>query len=151
MVRLLLSYAAFAYLEILMQPYPRERYYRLDRYSEHSFQGYKNYFNYRLAFLQNIIEHACALLKRQFQILYAMSQYHPARQDMIVTACCIMHNMIKTVTPNDKLIQDVLNHWSSMQNMDADADAGESSHVVDMSNESAQAIGAIKDAIALLM
>ncbi|KAF5454783.1 hypothetical protein F2P56_024422 [Juglans regia] len=45
----------------------------------------------------------------------------------------------------------VLNHRSSMQNMVSDTDAGELSHVIDMSTESAKAKGAMRDAIALPM
>ncbi|XP_041017924.1 uncharacterized protein LOC121260144 [Juglans microcarpa x Juglans regia] len=127
-----------------MPPYPRERYHRSDRYSRHRFRGYKDYFNYRHVSLRNVVERAFALLNK----LYAMSRYRPTRQDMIVTACCTLHNMIKMVIPNDEFIQDVLNHRSLMQNMDADADAGESSHAIGMSSELAQAM---RDAIALLM
>ena len=55
------------------------------------------------------------------------------------------------MTPNDEIIQDVLNHWSAMQNMAVENEAVETSHMVDMSSESAQAMGAMRNAIALPM
>ncbi|XP_042980024.1 uncharacterized protein LOC122310210 [Carya illinoinensis] len=143
--------AAFPCIEMFMPPYPRERYHRSGCYNEDGFQGYKDYFNYRHSSLRNIIERTFSLLKRRFRILYAMPPYRPVRQGMIITACCTLYNMIKIVTPNDEIIQGISNHRSEMQNSSTENESGETSHVVDMSSESAQAMGAMRDAIALPM
>ncbi|XP_042980027.1 uncharacterized protein LOC122310212 [Carya illinoinensis] len=142
---------AFPCIEMFMPPYPRERYHRSDHYNKDGFRGYKDYFNYRHSSLRNVIERTFSLLKRRFRILYAMPPYRPVRQGMIITACCTLHNMIKTVTPNDEIIQGISNHRSEMQNSSTENESKETSPVVDMSSESAQAMGAMRDAIALPM
>ncbi|XP_035544597.1 uncharacterized protein LOC118347990 [Juglans regia] len=144
--------SAFPCIEKFMPPYPRERYHRSDRYSGRQFRGYKDYFNFRHSSLRNIIERTFALLKNRFQILSAMPRYRPTRQGMLVTACCTLHNLIKTVTPNDEFIQAALELQFSQEKMTgADNDAGDTSEVVDMSHESASAMIAQRDGIAIPM
>ncbi|KAF5450064.1 hypothetical protein F2P56_030443 [Juglans regia] len=81
-----------------------------------------------------------------------MPPYPQERQGMLVTACCTLHNLIKTVTPNDEFIQAALELQFSEENMTgADNDAGETSEVVDMSHESASTMIAQRDGIAIPM
>ncbi|KAF5445441.1 hypothetical protein F2P56_034489 [Juglans regia] len=143
--------SAFPCIEKFMPPYPRERYHRSDRYSGHQFRGYKDYFNFCHSSLRNIIERTFALLKNRFLILNAMPRYRPTRQGMLVTACCTLHNLIKTVTPNDEFIQATLALQFSEENMDAADHLGETSEVVDVSYESAGVMAAQRDGIAIPM
>ncbi|KAF5470966.1 hypothetical protein F2P56_011448 [Juglans regia] len=135
---------AFPCIEKFMPPYPRERYHQSDRYSGRQFRGYKDYFNFCHSSLHNIIERTFELLKNRFQILNAMPRYRPTRQGMLVTACCTLHNLIRTVTPNDEFIQAALALQFSEENTTGN------SEVVDMSHESAEAMASQRDAIAIL-
>ncbi|XP_035542818.1 protein ALP1-like [Juglans regia] len=143
--------SAFPCIEKFMPPYPRERYHRSDRYGARQFRGYKDYFNFRHSSLRNVIERTFALLKNQFQILEAMPRYRPSRQGMIVTACCTLHNLIKTVMPNDEYIQRALGLQLSGGNTPEGEDVDETEEVVDMSHESAGAMAAQRDGIGIPM
>ncbi|XP_035540302.1 uncharacterized protein LOC118344256 [Juglans regia] len=143
--------SAFPCIEKFMPPYPRERYHRSDHYSGRQFRGYKDYFNFRHSSLRNIIERTFALLNNRFQILSAMPRYRPTWQGMLVTACCTLHNLIRTVTPNDEFIQAALALQFSEENMTGNDEADEPSKVVDMSHESVGAMAAQRDAIAIPM
>ncbi|XP_041011364.1 uncharacterized protein LOC121255150 [Juglans microcarpa x Juglans regia] len=138
-------------IEKFMPPYPRERYHISARYGARQFRGYKDYFNFRHSSLRNVIERTFALLKNRFHILEAMPRYRLNRQGMIVTACCTVHDLIKTVTLNVKFIQHALGLQFNGENMPGGEDVGSTEEVVDMSHESAGAMAAQRDGIAIPM
>ncbi|XP_042950411.1 uncharacterized protein LOC122282544 [Carya illinoinensis] len=143
--------SAFPCIEKFMPPYPRERYHQSDRVSGRNFRGYRDYFNFRHSSLWNIIEHTFALLKNRFQILSTMPHYRPTRQGMLVTACCTLHNLIKTVMPYNEFIQHALTMQLNGDGSIGEEEAGETSEVVDMSHESAGAMATQRDEIAIPM
>jgi hypothetical protein len=60
-------------------------------------------FNYRHSSLQMVIERSFGVLKARFPILTHMPRYSNARQRMIVTACCVVHNFIRTFAHSDEM------------------------------------------------
>ncbi|KAF5452225.1 hypothetical protein F2P56_027251 [Juglans regia] len=143
--------SAFPCIQKFMPPYPRERYYRSDHYGARQFRSYKDYFNFRHSSLPNVIERTFALLKNRFQILEAMPRYSPNKQGMILTTCCTLHNLIKTITLNDEFIQHALGLQFNGQNMPGGEDVGSTEEVVDMSHESAGTMVAQRDGITIPM
>ncbi|XP_035543581.1 uncharacterized protein LOC118347669 [Juglans regia] len=76
-----------------------------------------------------------------------MTPYPRERQRMIVTACCTLHNLIKTVTPNDEFIQHALGLQLNGESMPGGEDVSSTEEVADMSHESARAMAAQRDGI----
>ena len=60
-------------------------------------------FNYRHSSLRMVVEQTFGVLKARFPIFYHMSNYSVARQRMIITACCTIHNFLRLHQQNDKL------------------------------------------------
>ncbi len=60
-------------------------------------------FNYRHSSLRMVVERTFGVLKARFPIFYHMPKYSVARQRMIVTACCTIHNFIRLHQRNDQL------------------------------------------------
>jgi hypothetical protein len=50
-----------------------------------------------------VIERSFGVLKTRFPILTHMPRYSNARQRMIVTACCVVHNFIRTFAYSDEM------------------------------------------------
>ncbi|XP_040994226.1 putative nuclease HARBI1 [Juglans microcarpa x Juglans regia] len=142
--------SAFPCTEGFMPPYPRVRYHRSERRGSHTFQGYKDLFNYRHSSLRNVIERTFGVLKKRFRILNLMPPYLPTRQRYLIIACCTIHNFIRMVTPNDRDFL-VYSNPDDYPGMDANQNTSEETHVPDMSIASAQAMAARRDAIALPM
>ncbi|XP_035551106.1 uncharacterized protein LOC118349685 [Juglans regia] len=95
--------SAFPCTRGFMPLYPRVRYHRFDRHSNSSFSGYQDYFNYRHSSLRNVIERTFGVLKKRFRILKSMNPYKVTQQRYIAITCCVMHNIIRSITPNDKI------------------------------------------------
>ena len=60
-------------------------------------------FKYRYSSLCMVVERTFGVLKARFPIFYHMPNYSVARQRMIVTACCTIHNFIRLHQWNDQL------------------------------------------------
>ncbi|XP_035539625.1 uncharacterized protein LOC109010400 [Juglans regia] len=96
------------------------------------------------------MERTFGVIKEQFTILSNMPPYSVGRQGLIITACCALHNYIRTVTPDDWIFQT----WSTMHLPviePAVGDGGSSSGHVDLSTEAQNNMGAIRDEIAISM
>ena len=61
-------------------------------------------FNYRQSSLRMVIEKSFEVLKARFPFLSHMPRYSNARQRMIVTACCVVHNFIRTFAYSDEML-----------------------------------------------
>ncbi|XP_035551094.1 putative nuclease HARBI1 [Juglans regia] len=134
----------------LLPPYPRERYHRSDRHNDRGFHGYKDYFNYHHSTVRNIVERTFGVIKERFHILSNMPPYSVGRQGLIITACCTLHNYIRTVTPDDWIFQT----WSTMRLPviePAVGDGGSSPSHMDLSTEAQNNMSAIRDDIAIAM
>lgn len=121
-----------------------------DLYSQHSFQGYKDYFNDSHFSIYNVIECIFGVLKECFKILSLIPAYSIGRQGLIVTTCCMLHNFIRRMTSNDQIFE----RWSNMQlpknALGVGDEAGSCCHP-NITIESGQAIAAKRDEITIPM
>ncbi|KAF2291970.1 hypothetical protein GH714_042312 [Hevea brasiliensis] len=92
----------------LIAPYRGVRYH-LNEYSRRGPQNAKELFNHRYASLRNVIERAFGVLKKRFQIIASGTEPHYSFETMIeiVLACCIIHNFLMGVDPDENLIAEV--------------------------------------------
>ncbi|KAL7254280.1 hypothetical protein ACSBR1_008642 [Camellia fascicularis] len=56
--------------------------------------NYQEYFNIKHASTKNIIERCFGMLKMRWAILHNASYYPIKTQNRIITACCMLHNII---------------------------------------------------------
>ncbi|XP_058007937.1 protein ALP1-like [Hevea brasiliensis] len=92
----------------LIAPYRGVRYH-LNEYSRRGPQNAKELFNHRHASLRNVIERAFGVLKKRFPIIASGTEPHYSFETMIeiVLACCIIHNFLMGVDPDENLIAEV--------------------------------------------
>ncbi|XP_059625975.1 uncharacterized protein LOC132269011 [Cornus florida] len=67
----------------------------------------KELFNHRHSSLRNAIERAFGVLKKRFRIPVDEPMFGFENQVKLVIACCIIHNHIRGVMPDDPLLNDV--------------------------------------------
>ena len=53
-------------------------------------------FNYRLPRARRVVENAFGILANRFQVLLSTMQHHPSTVKLIVKACLILHNLMRT-------------------------------------------------------
>ncbi|KAG6527504.1 hypothetical protein ZIOFF_009607 [Zingiber officinale] len=83
--------------------------YHLKEYSRCGLTNAKELFNLRHASLHNAIERAFGVLKKRFPIIASGTEPHyeiNIRIDIIL-ACCILHNFLMGVDPDERLISEV--------------------------------------------
>lgn len=92
----------------LITPYRCVRYH-LKEYSTRPPENAKELFNLRHASLRNAIERAFGVLNKRFPIIGSTTEptYSAETQSQIVLACCILHNYLMSVDPNEELIVQV--------------------------------------------
>ena len=100
--------AGYALKSKFITPYRSTRYH-LREYSSHPPQNSRELFNLRHSSLRTSIERAFGVLKKRFPIIASgtEAQYHIETQCEIVLACCILHNFLMGVDPNEELILEV--------------------------------------------
>jgi hypothetical protein len=79
---------AFSLRTYLMKPYGTRN---LDR--EHRI------FNYRLSRARRVVENAFGILANRFQVLLSTMNHHPDNVRLIVKACVLIHNLMRTRYP----------------------------------------------------
>ncbi|GFS29179.1 hypothetical protein Acr_00g0005690 [Actinidia rufa] len=79
----------------LLAPYRGQRYHINIWRQGHQPQSREEYFNMNHASTRNVIERCFGVLKMRFAILRSCSYYPMRTQCRIVTACCLIHNLIK--------------------------------------------------------
>ncbi|XP_042476667.1 protein ALP1-like isoform X2 [Macadamia integrifolia] len=104
--RYYLADAGFPLLKHFITPYRGLRYH-LNDVRDRLPNLPKELFNHRHSLLRNVIERACGVLKKRFGILCSKPGYSYERQIDIVLACCMVHNHIRRVMPDDSLLGDV--------------------------------------------
>ncbi|XP_028072727.1 uncharacterized protein LOC114274944 [Camellia sinensis] len=89
-------------------PYRSTRYH-LKEYSVHQPENSQELFNLCHASLRNEIERAFGVLKKRFPILGSGAEpyYDVDTQADIVLACCILHNYLMGIDPNEGLVEEV--------------------------------------------
>ncbi len=79
---------AFALRPTMMKPY--------------SLRGLTNderIFNYRLSRARRVVENSFGILANRFQVLLTTMQHHPSTVKVIVKACMVLHNLMRTRYP----------------------------------------------------
>ena len=92
----------------LIAPYRGVRYH-LKEYSVRPPENAKELFNLRHALMRNAIERAFGVLKKRFPIIASTIEpnYCVDTQNEIILACCILHNYLMGVDPDESLIAEV--------------------------------------------
>ncbi|KAL0002423.1 hypothetical protein SO802_016204 [Lithocarpus litseifolius] len=92
----------------LITPYMGARYH-LKEYSIPSPKNAKKLFNLRHASLRNAIKRAFGVLKKRFSIIASTTEptYCVDTQNEIILSCCILHNYLMGVDPDESLIAEV--------------------------------------------
>ncbi|XP_028116575.1 putative nuclease HARBI1 [Camellia sinensis] len=92
----------------LIPPYRGVRYH-LKEYSNHPPENARELFNHRHASLRNAIERAFGVLKKRFPIIASTIEptYSVNTQSNIVIACCILHNFLMGVDPDENITAEV--------------------------------------------
>ncbi|XP_074568346.1 uncharacterized protein LOC141824901 [Curcuma longa] len=92
----------------LLAPYPRVRYH-LKEYSQCGPENAEELFNLTHASLHMAIKRAFGVLKKRFPIIASGAEPdYPIRTHIcIIVACCILHNFLMGVDPNNRLVEEV--------------------------------------------
>lgn len=80
---------AFALEEYMQKPY-----------SQRALSREERIFNYRLSRARRVVENAFGVLAMRFRVLTTTMRQSPEVVNLIVTVCCILHNIIRERYPN---------------------------------------------------
>ncbi|GAV56836.1 LOW QUALITY PROTEIN: DDE_4 domain-containing protein, partial [Cephalotus follicularis] len=89
----------------IISPYRGVRYHLNEFSKERSPENEKELFNLRHSFLRTTIELGFGILKKHFRVLDVEPFWSFATQVDVVLACCVIHNHIMGVDPNDPVVQ----------------------------------------------
>ena len=83
--------------------------YHLKEYSARPPENVKELFNLRYASLRNAIERAFGVLKKRFPIIASTIEpsYYVDTKNEFILSCCILHNYLMGVDPDESLIPEV--------------------------------------------
>ncbi|KAJ4758803.1 nuclease [Rhynchospora pubera] len=100
--------AGFMIKSGLITPYRGERYH-LKEFSSNPPQNDRELFNLRHSSLRNSIERAFGVLKKRFPIIASGAEPHYDKdtQNLIILACCILHNFLLDVDPDNENLTEV--------------------------------------------
>jgi hypothetical protein len=94
---------AFPLKEYLQKPYPQ-------RNLTHD----QRVFNYRLSRARRCVENAFGVMVSRFRVMLNPMCLQPDKVDVVILACCVLHNMLRTLVPggymNGKDIEDPDTH-----------------------------------------
>ncbi|KAL0007179.1 hypothetical protein SO802_008681 [Lithocarpus litseifolius] len=100
--------------------------------------------------LRNVIERCFGVLKARFPVLKMMPRYKPCRQGNVMRACFTIHNFIRMATRHDRLFTQF-----NIDNLTIEGEGrnnlGEPSHIVDLTDQAAEAMVTYRDQITRLM
>ncbi|XP_058181174.1 uncharacterized protein LOC131299605 [Rhododendron vialii] len=86
-----------------LTPYHGQRYHINIWRQGHMPTSKEEFFNMKHSAARNCIERSFGVLKMRFAILRSPSFYPIRTQCRIVSACCLLHNLIKREMPNDPI------------------------------------------------
>ncbi|KAK0573438.1 hypothetical protein LWI29_008014 [Acer saccharum] len=107
----------------LIAPYRGVRY-QLKEYFSHPLQNSRELFNLRHASLRNAIERAFGVLKKRFPIIGSTTEpnYSADTQSSITLACCILHNYLMGVDPDEilnvEVDKEISNEFEEIEEVD---------------------------------
>jgi DDE superfamily endonuclease len=88
-------------------PYRGMRYHRKDFSQSNPPANAKELFNLRHSSLRSIIECTFGILKQRFRILDCYNHFPYRTQVVLVLVCCLLHNFIMDLSPNDEITRRV--------------------------------------------
>lgn len=95
-------------------PYRGVRYH-LKEYSNHEPENEKELFNHRHSSLRSTVERGFGVLKKRFRMLGGEPYLKYELQVDVVLACCVLHNHIVGVDPNDRIMRRVNRRFQPRQ------------------------------------
>ena len=95
-----------------MSPYRSVRYH-LKEFSDRPLENEQELFNLQHSSLRTTIERGFRVLKKRFRVLDAEPCWSFETQVKVVLACCVVHNHIIGVEPNDHIMEDAMNQVKS--------------------------------------
>ena len=96
----------------ILSPY-RSVQYHLKEFSDRPPENEQELFNLRHSSLRTTIERGFGVLKKRFRVLNAEPFWSFETQMKVVFACCVIHNNIMGVEPNDHIIEAAMNQVES--------------------------------------
>ena len=96
----------------ILSPYRSVRYH-LKEFSDRPPENEQELFNLRHSLLRTTIERGFGVLKKRFRVLDAEPFWSFPTQVKVVLACCVVHNHIMGVEPNDHIMEDAMNEVES--------------------------------------
>ena len=87
--------------------------YHLKEFSDRPPENAQELFNLRHSSLRTTIERGFEMLKKHFQMLDAEQFWYFETQVKVMLACCVVHNHIMGVEPNDHIMEDAMNQVES--------------------------------------
>lgn len=91
----------------MLTPYRGVRYHLNEYSSQNPPRNAKELYNLRHSSLRNGVERAFGILKGRFRAIDAKPFWSYKTQVDVVLACCILHNLIMGLDPNDYIAQQV--------------------------------------------
>ena len=93
----------------LITPYRTTRYHLKEFSSRNPPRTPQELFNHRHSSLHNAVERAFGVLKKRFPIIASKTEptYGVKTQNLIIIACCILHNFLMMVDPDEDLVAEV--------------------------------------------
>uniref|UniRef100_A0A2N9HM00 DDE Tnp4 domain-containing protein n=1 Tax=Fagus sylvatica TaxID=28930 RepID=A0A2N9HM00_FAGSY len=98
----------------ILSPYRKVRYH-LQEFSDHPPENARELFNLRHASLRTTIERGFGVLKKRFRVLGAEPFWSFETQVEVVLACCVLHNHIVGVDPDDPIMGDTASEVGSQR------------------------------------
>ena len=87
--------------------------YHLKEFSDRPPENEQELFNLRHSSLRTTIERGFGVLKKRFRVLNAELFWSFETQMKVVFACCVIHNHIMGVEPNDHIMEAAMNQVES--------------------------------------
>ena len=107
-----LSDAGYGNKNRILSPYQSVRYH-LKEFSDRPPENAQELFNLQHSSLRTTIERGFEVLKKRFRVLDAEPFWSFETQVKVVLACCVVHNHIMGVEPNDHIMEDAMNEVES--------------------------------------
>ena len=96
----------------ILSPYRSVRYH-LKEFSDRPPENAQELFNLRHSSLRTTIARGFGVLKKHFRVLDAEPFWSFETQVKVVLLCCVVHNHIMGVEPNDHIMEDAMNQVES--------------------------------------
>ena len=107
-----LGYVGYGNKNGILSPYRSVRYH-MKEFSDRPPENAQELFNLRHSSLRTTIERGFGVLKKRSRVLDAKPFWSFETQVKVVLVCCVVHNHIMGVEPNDHIMEDAMNQVES--------------------------------------